>query len=86
MDESSRNIIKFIAAGTGAILLLMAAYFFGRGPDSAPGPQAASEKASNPGEQEKPVVKPLTDNEEYVTDEEIPPITGEPSAVETPGE
>jgi hypothetical protein len=83
MDEGSRNIIKFIAALTGAILLIMAAWFLGKPQPPKPAPvAAASKKTSEPVVETEVAGEATADetNDEPANDssEDIAPISGEP--------
>jgi hypothetical protein len=84
MDEGSRNIIKFIAALTAAILLIMAAWFVGkpRPPQPAPVAAEASKKPAEPVVEADTAAQPTTDQADaeatYDDGEEIAPISGEP--------
>ena len=46
MDDSSKNIVKFVAALTGAILLLMAAWYFAKARENSDAAAAAATEAS----------------------------------------
>lgn len=80
MDESSRYIVKFIAAGTGAILLLMAAYFYGQKPEAIPMPVPPVE-ASEPavGVPEPQAVIPAEEDDRIFSNEDVKPIDGQPT-------
>lgn len=94
MDESSRNVVKFIAALTGAILLLMAAWFIGK-PTPPPKPKptaeeiAAKEKAEKKAaEAAAPAATPTPEQQAEQSDfddDDFGAISGEPSS-ETPPE
>lgn len=81
MDDTSRNIIRFIAAGTGAILLLMAAYFFAVSRQPPP-VRSVAPRVEIPVKPATEILRPadqLTDPAEYVSEEEVKPIDGQPS-------
>lgn len=86
MDNSSRNIVKFIVAITGAALLIMGARFYAEAQKVAP-PAEIAEKATTP----KPVAKQPADeailnpdddaqnSANEVIEEDAELIMGEPS-------
>ena len=80
MDDSSRNILKFIAAGTSAILLLMAAYFYGLAPQPKPMPSPPAE-VTTPAEPiaESQIGVTQDAEDEVYSDEEAKPIDGQPT-------
>jgi hypothetical protein len=80
MDEGSRNIVKFIAAVTGAILLLMGAWFIGRPQEPEPVPVAAKviEKSPKPAVPVEPAAEADSDQSTDDDGEEFAPINGEP--------
>lgn len=89
MDNSSRNIVKFIATLTIAALLVMAARYYAMSQDAEPQPVATAEKAAPKpevaGEEVAQGEANATDDEISDADteiviEELEPITGEPSA------
>ena len=79
MDESSRFIVKFIAAGTGAILLLMAAYFYGVEPEAKPMPVPPVD-VSEPvvGDTQPQAITEEKDDQSF-NDEDVKPIDGQPT-------
>ena len=80
MDESSRFIVKFIAAGTGAILLLMAAYFYGVEPEAKPMPVPPVD-VSEPvvGDTQPQAIIPAEEDDQIFPDEDVKPIDGQPT-------
>jgi hypothetical protein len=86
MDNSSRNIVKFIATITAAALLIMGARFYSDA-QKEPTPSGPAEPAvatQKPDPAPPPVpTEPDTIGTADVAREEIPAITGEPS-VEIP--
>ncbi len=80
MDESSRFIVKFIAAGTGAILLLMAAYFYSLEPEAKPIPVPPVD-VSEPtvGATDPKTGTPYEKDDQSFNDEDVKPIDGQPT-------
>ncbi len=86
MDNSSRNIVKFIAAITGAALLMMGARYYAES-QKAPKPPEVAEKAATPeappaGITDEVVANPETDAQnpaEDVIEEDAEITMGEPS-------
>ena len=80
MDESSRFIVKFIAAGTGAILLLMAAYFYGVEPEAKP-TSVPPVEVSEPvvGDTQPQAIIPAEEDDQIFPDEDVKPIDGQPT-------
>ncbi len=80
MDESSRFIVKFIAAGTGAILLLMAAYFYVVEPEAKPMPVPpvdVSEPAADATDPQAEI--PEEKDDQSFNDDDVKPIDGQPT-------
>lgn len=96
MDDSSKNIVKFVAALTGAILLLMAAWYFAKARENSDAAAAAATEASalakeakekaDKAEQvaaeaaEAAAAEENANAESEAIEEEIPMITGSPTA------
>ena len=89
MDNSSRNIVKFIATLTIAALLIMAARYYAMSQQAGPQPVATVEKAlpeieaaeEDVAEDETSAAdEEIRDSDTEVIIEELEPITGEPSA------
>ena len=86
MDNSSRNIVKFIIAITGAALLIMGARFYAESQKAAP-PTEIVEKAAAPAVgKDEPVDEALLDSNDdeqnpanEVIEEDAELIMGEPS-------
>lgn len=84
MDNGSRNVVKFIATITFAALVIMAARFYAES-QKQPMPAVAEEPADSATKSkalpapEPPVAPAPAENSEFLNDEEIPAITGEPS-------
>lgn len=92
MDNSSRNIVTFIATITMAALLLMAARFYADS-QKEPMPSTAEEAAPQPdtaqtasGSEQSPNSAPVQNDIADSASEEIPAITGAPSVNIEPSE
>jgi hypothetical protein len=89
MDNSSRNIIKFIATLTIAALLIMAARYYAMSQDAEPQPAATADKAAPkpevvgeevPQDETSAADDEISDADTEIVIEELEPINGEPSA------
>ncbi len=96
MDDSSKNIVKFVAALTGAILLLMAAWYFAKARENSEAAAAAATEASALAKEAKEkaykaeqaaaeaaeaaAAEENANAESEEIEEEIPMITGSPTA------
>ncbi|MGB5077782.1 MAG: hypothetical protein WBO17_09910 [Sphingorhabdus sp.] len=83
MDDNSRNVVKFIAAATGTILVIMGIWFAIRPPAPQPAsPPPANAQVAQPEANSTPdeeVSEPSSDAQRFQEDEEFAPISGEPT-------
>ena len=86
MDNSSRNIVQFIASGTVVILLLMAAWYYQKSQDApqAVNDAAAAAQASGETAPQAPAQTPTAAaTKSTFSDADVQPISGDPLSLDS---